>query len=102
MNRPNLAWRNHCIFSSCDLGPGSGLDWASIAPAQSAASAARPMIFSEMIRRTLSFMGELLLELLFPHTYRVNSSGSVQHKIIDGPLYRRQRLCRRLGLAFFV
>src|SRR5882724_6486201 len=20
MNRPNLAWRNHCILSSCDLG----------------------------------------------------------------------------------
>src|SRR5258708_31717128 len=72
MKRPNLAWRNHCIFSSCDLGTGRGLapGCARAAPSE---RKARPM-FNDKIWEIPRFIGSLLGDPLFPHKTARNSS----------------------------
>src|SRR5674476_277003 len=75
MKRPNLAWRNHCIFSSCDLGAGNGLapGCATAAPAQSSTR----QMFNDKIWRIPRFIDSLLGELPFPHKTVRNSSEGV-------------------------
>src|ERR1022692_436731 len=75
MKRPNLAWRNHCIFSSCDLGAGSG--WApGCARAAPAGSSARQIISDKLLENP-RFMGSLLGDPLFPHKTVRNSREGV-------------------------
>src|ERR1017187_225239 len=75
MKRPNLAWRNHCIFSSCDLGAGSGLapGCARAAPAESSAR----QIISDKLWEISRFIGSLLGDPLFPHKTVRNSREGV-------------------------
>src|ERR1017187_7249855 len=77
MKRPNLAWRNDCIFSSCDLGAGSGFTpaWARAATGESTAR----QIISDKLWEIPRFIGSLLGDPLFPHkTVRNSREGVVR------------------------
>src|ERR1035438_180439 len=85
MKRPNLAWRNHCIFSSCDLGAGSGLapGCARAAPAESSAR----QIISDKLWGIPRFIGSLLGDPLFPHKTVRNSREA--GAVVDSQFYIR-------------
>src|SRR6185369_16955475 len=72
MKRPNLAWRNHCIFSSCDLGEGSGLA-PGCATAASTESSTRQTCSGKIWEIPL-FIDSLLGESPLPHKKLPNSS----------------------------
>src|SRR5260370_34620117 len=84
MKRPNLAWRNHCIFSSCDLGAGRGLapGCARAVPAESKAR----QIFNDKLWEIPRFMVHFLVIL-----YSLTKWCEIQVRELDSTERRYER-----------
>src|SRR5438477_211695 len=80
MKRPNLASRNHCIFSSCDFGAGSGLapGWANAPHMRDAATT----IFNDNCSANL--MASIVTPLSVAGLYPV----FVDANVLDGFAFR--------------